>query len=50
MAKKRVTKEKSIPKVFAAPWKNSGIILEAGSVEFHVHRAILGLHSWSLAQ
>ena len=45
MAKKRVTKEESIPTVFAAPWKNSDVILEAGGVEFHVHRAILGLHS-----
>ena len=31
--------------VFAAPWKNSDVIFEAGGVEFHVHRAILCLHS-----
>ena len=31
--------------VFAAPWKNSDIILVARNVEFHVHRLILCLHS-----
>ena len=31
--------------VFAAPWKNSDVILVAGGVEFHVHRAILCIHS-----
>ena len=35
----------AIPNVFAAPWKNSDIILVARNVEFHVHRAILCLHS-----
>ena len=37
--------EDVVSNVFAAPWKNSDVILVAGDVEFHVHRAILCIHS-----